>query len=82
MSIEIEDALSAAREFFAQQNLPDILEVYETDKSYIVFGGIKGQVIYGINPMAISKEGGTLQEFTLPSEENFAILDAATKIEM
>ena len=74
--------LKLAKEFYAKKGLPDILEVYETSDVWIVFGGIKGKVIYGSVGISISKDDGGIRDFVLPSEQNFECLEQATKIEI
>ena len=76
----LESAMQVAKEYFAEQELPDILEVYETNNAWIFFGGISGVIMYGSFGISISKESGQICDFDLPSDENFAILENATKI--
>lgn len=78
--MKLDEALRLAKDFYRKLNLPDILEVYETADSWIVFGGVAGKVIYGSTGVAISKSSGEISDFPLPSDENFAILDRAAKI--
>lgn len=80
--MKLDEALRIAKDFYVKQGLPDILEVYETGESWIVFGGIQGKVMYGTAAIAIAKGNGEIRDFVLPSDENFAILDRATKVEI
>lgn len=80
--MKLNEALQIAKSFYAKRNLPDILEVYETSDTWIVFGGIIGEVMYGSSAIAISKGSGKISDFVLPSDENFALLEQATKIEI
>lgn len=80
--MKLDEALRIAKDFYAKRDLPDILEVYETGDAWIVFGGIQGKVMYGTAAIAIAKDSGEIRDFVLPSEENFAILDRATKVEI
>lgn len=75
-------ALQIAKEFYLKRGLPDILEVYETSDLWVVFGGIKGRVLYGSIGIAISKSDGHISDFELPSEQNFKYLELATKVKI
>lgn len=80
--MKLDEALRIAKDFYVKRGLLDILEVYETGESWIVFGGIQGKVMYGTAAIAIAKGNGEIRDFVLPSDENFAILDRATKVEI
>ena len=80
--MKLEQALQIAKEFYRKIGLPDILEVYDTRDFWVVFGGIKGKVLYGSTGIEISKSDGSISDFELPSVKNFQYLEQAAKVNL
>ena len=78
----IDSALTIASEYYKEHGNLSISKVYETESSWIIFASKNGMTRFGSNGISIDKSTGNISSFRLPSRENFAILEAAKKIEL
>ena len=79
--LKFSDAFDIAVEHFKKIGVPDILEAYETDDAYIVFGGLKSKIELPGSGIIIDKTLGEVHDFILNSKENYGILNRAKEIE-
>lgn len=77
--IDILQACKIAKEYFLQNtSKKEISKIYEMESSWIIFG--KGEEVeYGGSGIIIDKKSAEAKLFILPSLENFAILENASK---
>ena len=74
-------ALEIAEKHFKERDIPDILEAYETDDSFIFFGGQKEKIELPGSGIIIDKTIGEVHDFILNSRNNYGILEQAKEIE-
>lgn len=77
-----EDAKNKALAFYEENGIIGLASALDAQDSWIFYGGKKGETIYGMPGVRIYKETGELSKFFLPNKENFAVLNAATSIEL
>lgn len=80
--IEYKDALKIAKDYYYAKGQQELTKMYETDEMWIVYGGKKGQIKIGGAAITINKKNGQIENFILPSKENFAIIKAAKLVEI
>lgn len=59
-----------------------IICVLDAQSHWIFYAGETGTVEIGSSGIKISKETGKIEDFILPDEENFELLDRATKMDI
>lgn len=74
-------AFQIAENHFKKHDIPDILEAYETDDSFIFFGGQKEKLELPGSGIIIDKTMGDIHDFILNSRNNYGILEQAKEIE-
>lgn len=79
--MNIDRAMELANSYYKNHGEIEISKVYDADTVWIIFGRKNGMVRFGNKGISINKETEEIKPFILPSDENFAILDAATLIE-
>jgi hypothetical protein len=79
--MEYIEALKVAKAYYSQKGAQEITKALETSHSWIFFGGAKGKVKIGGSGIIINKETGVIEQFILPSRENFELLKEAIPIE-
>ena len=78
--IDINNACEIASNYYQNRGNQVIVKVYETETTWIVFGGRKGMQKIGGAAITIDKGSGDIATFVLPSKENFEILNNARLI--
>lgn len=78
--IDFSNALEIAKTYYLKNNVTDILEAYDADGVWIIFGGKKGCPEIGSSGISIDKTTGDMKDFILPSAENFDLLNKAKEI--
>ncbi|MGN1377885.1 MAG: hypothetical protein ACI4V6_05995 [Dorea sp.] len=79
--IEKKEALEIARKYYLENGNQEITKFYDSEKSWIAFGGHAGLAKIGNIGIAIDKECGEISDFLLPSKENFELLKKAVLVE-
>lgn len=80
--VDLFRACQIAKDYFLKNTDKTIIsKVYENDKSWIVFGKSENMEFGGYG-ISINNETEEISLFTLPSLENFAILEASVKREI
>lgn len=80
--IDFTNALELAKKIYSEKNITDILEAYDADGVWIIFGGKKGLTQIGGSGIAIDKTTGAVEDFILPSAKNFDLLNKAKEIDL
>lgn len=80
--VDLLQACQIAKEYFLENTDKKLIsKIYETESLWIVFGKSDG-IEYGGSGISIDKQTKDVQLFTLPSLENFAILENAVQHEI
>ena len=66
--INFSEALKYAKDYYAKKNLTNIIEAYDSENCWIIFGGKKGLTLIGSAGISIDKETGAINDFILPSK--------------
>lgn len=78
--IDLSKALMIGKKYYEANGGLEITKVYESEKMWIMFAKKNGLVRYGSIGISIDKNSGKVEDFFLPSDENFEILDNSTLI--
>lgn len=73
------EALAAAEQHFNHLKKTGVTYALDAKTHWIFYGGIEGKVEYGGAGIKIEKETGKMEDFLLPNEENFKLLEQAEK---
>ncbi len=69
--------------FQAKNKVVGLAAAMEADKVWIFYGGSAETANeIGVQGITVDKATGTVSSFILPSRENFALLDAAKKVDI
>lgn len=81
--IQLDNAIQIAKDYYHSytNNAEISFIVHETDNLWVIFGEKKGKIKYGGQGITIDKETGEVKYFSLPSKENFKILESAKLVE-
>ena len=80
--VELKQACKLAKEYYEQNTDKKYLsKIYEHEKMWIIYGK-STEVEFGGYGISIDKETAEIKIFTLPSMENFEILDASHIVEV
>lgn len=77
-----DEALAAAEEYFNKNSNSSVSSALDAQTHWIFYGGDKNVVEIGSAGIKINKESGIVENFFLPDEENFILLDNSIKIEL
>lgn len=82
--MELMDALEKANNHFLNVYNQKVNKagVLDAVTYWIFFPGEEGIVEFGVEGVKIEKSSGKMAPFILPDDENFKLLDQATKIKM
>lgn len=69
--------------FQAEEGVVGLAAAMEVDRAWIFYGGSAETANeIGIQGILVDKATGVVSDFILPSEENFALLDASQKVDI
>lgn len=81
--INFNDACQIAVQYFVENTLKTgICKALDTDGIWIFFGGKLNEVEFGGYGVSVNKATGNVEDFILPSDKNFALLDKAIVVEI
>ena len=81
--ITFNEACNLALKYYKEElGINGIYQPYDIGHAWVFNGGRKDELRVGIQKIAIAKEGGAVTPFNLPSQKNFALLDAGIALEL
>ena len=78
----IQEAYEKALTYFRSRNRDCIASVLDAGTHWIFYPGRPGQVEIGLEGIKIDKTSGIVEDFILPDDENFELLDRSVKVEL
>ena len=80
--IDFNKAIELANNYFLKEEGLPVTKVLEADTHWIFYAVPEGEVVIGGAGVKIDKQTGTLEDFILPDDENFELLDRAQEVEL
>lgn len=80
--ISYEHACEVAMDSLAKIGLTIIKSAYETEELWIFFGATPEGPLPMSSAVSVDKSDGAIQDFYLPDDKNFEILDSAKQIDL
>lgn len=77
-----EEAYEEAKAYFKRDGIIDIACALDADTHWIFYPGKADKMEVGSEGIKIEKQTGQLDEFFLPDDENFELLDKSVKIDI
>lgn len=80
--MDFRQAVETAKQYFEAMGVYGIASALDADSCWIIYGGSMEDMEFGGAGLKIMKESGKTEEFFLPDDENFELLEKAVKIEL
>lgn len=79
--MEFKEALEIAGQHYRGLDGTEVTRALDAQTHWIFFGGEKDRVLIGGSGIKIRKADGLAQDFILPNDENFELLDRSEPID-
>lgn len=77
-----DQALNMAEQYYGDLNHTSVTRALDAQTHWIFYGGRKDEIEIGGAGIKINKADGQIEDFILPDDENFELLERSTKIDL